>query len=233
MTSSYVTPLLIFDLVLSFISEIFSLNYSSSSYSCSSPRFFAQASVSLGESSEPWVVSLVSPMSSHLFLNSGGFFLLNFSTSGILSSFALLLGLSRFWILSYSLIGVSEFLFIIFLRGLRCLSGVTLDKISPCLNIPKSLELSLLTSLFWGFSILVLFSDNLTDEIDLYLLTDFTVSSVSVIWLDLNLSHDLPLSDLLLMDLSFFISVACDFSVLLTMSIFFLVLEELWLPSPH
>ena len=47
------------------------------------------------------------------------------------------------------------------------------------------------------------------------------MSSVSVLWVDLDLSNDLPLSDLLLMDFSFFLLDACGFSFLLNVSIFF------------
>ena len=57
-----IIPLIIFDLILSFMSVVFSLNSSSSSFSCSLPRFLAQPSVLLGESSEPRVFSLVSPI---------------------------------------------------------------------------------------------------------------------------------------------------------------------------
>ena len=49
----------------------------------------------------------------------------------------------------------------------------------------------------------------------------FTVSYVSVLLVDPYLSNDLTLSDLLLLDLSIFILDACDFSVLLTVSILF------------
>ena len=78
MTSSSVIPLLIFDLMLSFISGVVSLYYSYSSFSCSSSRFLTQPSVSLEESSEPRVISLLSPIYSYLFLNGGGVFFLFF-----------------------------------------------------------------------------------------------------------------------------------------------------------
>ena len=64
----------------------------------------------------------------------------------------------------------------------------------------------------------MLFPDKLADEIELDLFTFFTVSSVSVILVDLDLSNDLPLSDLLLLHVSNFLD-ACYFSVLLTVSI--------------
>ena len=78
-----------------------------------------------------------------------------------------------------------------------------------------------------GFSILVLLSEKLADEIDLYLFSVFTVSSVSVLLVDpdlyndLDLSNDLPLSDLLLMDLYFLLLDAYGLSVFFTVTIFF------------
>ena len=68
---------------------------------------------------------------------------------------------------------------------------------------------------------MVILSDKLADNIDLDLFTDFTVSYVSVLWVDFDLSNDLPLSDLFIMDLSFLILDACGFSVLLTVLILF------------
>ena len=62
---------------------------------------------------------------------------------------------------------------------------------------------------FFGFSILLLLSEKLADEIDLDLFSVFTEYSVSFLWVDLDLSNDLdlyndiPLSDLLLMGLFF------------------------------
>ena len=73
----------------------------------------------------------------------------------------------------------------------------------------------------WFFSILVLLLDKLVLEIDLDLFTVFTVFSVSVIWVDLDLSNDLTLSDLLILGVSIILLDACDFSFLLTLSIFF------------
>ena len=46
------------------------------------------------------------------------------------------------------------------------------------------------------------------------------MSYVLVILVDLDLSNDLPLYDLLLMDLSFFLLDDCGFSILFTVSIF-------------
>ena len=157
MTSSSVIPLLIFDLIILFISGVFSLSSSSSSFSCSSPRFLAQPLVSLGESSEPRVFSLVSPIYSSLFLSGAGVFIWLFiSTLGILSSFAVLLGLSGYLILSLPLVKVSEVFFILILRGILCWSAVTLDKISPCIDILERLKLFLLIYISLGFSILVI-----------------------------------------------------------------------------
>ena len=85
----------------------------------------------------------------------------------------------------------------------------------------ERLELSFLISISDGFSIFVLFLDKLADEIDLDLFTIFTVSSVSVLWVNLYLSHYLTLSYLFLMYLSICFLGACDFYVLLTVSIFF------------
>ena len=53
MRASSVLPLLIFDSLVSFISEVSSLNYSSSSFLFSLARLLTQPSVSLGELSEP------------------------------------------------------------------------------------------------------------------------------------------------------------------------------------
>ena len=78
------------------------------------------------------------------------------------------------------MIKVSGILFLLFFRGIRCISGVTLDTLFPCPDIPERLGLSFLISISLGFYILVLFSDKLADEIDLDLFTYFTVSSVSV-----------------------------------------------------
>ena len=78
MTSYFFIPLLILYLIISFISGVVSLYSSSYSFLCSLPRFLTQPSVSLGESLEPRVFSLVSPMQSSLFLNGGGVFFFYF-----------------------------------------------------------------------------------------------------------------------------------------------------------
>ena len=90
------------------------------------------------------------------------------------------------------MIELYEVLFLLLLRVIRCLSGVTLDTLYPRPDIPEILELSFLISIFLGFSVLVLLSDKMAHEIDLYLFTNFNVSSVSVLWVDLDLSNDLP-----------------------------------------
>ena len=123
--------------------------------------------------------------------------------SGIISSSALLLGFSGSWILNFHLIEVSEVFFILFLQWIRCLSGITIDTLHPCIDMRERLALSYLISIPFGLFLLVILSDKLADEIYLDLLTDFNVSSVLFIWVDLDLSNDLPLSDLFLMDLSF------------------------------
>ena len=132
------------------------------------------------------------------------YFLTNFCTSGIIPSFALLLGLSGSWILYFPVIEMSEVFFLLFLQGIRFWSGVTIYKLSPCTDITERLELYFLISISLGFSILVLLSDKLADEIDLDLFTIFTVYSVPVLWVYFGLSNDLPLSYLLLLDLSIF-----------------------------
>ena len=74
---------------------------------------------------------------------------------------------------------------------------------------------------FFGVFYFGTFSDKLADEIDLGLFTVFTVYSVSVLLVYLDSSYAFPLSFLLLLDLSIFPLDACDFFVLLTVSIFF------------
>ena len=118
-----------------------------------------------------------------------------FSTSGIVSSFYLLLGLTGSWIVSFPLIKVSAVFFLFFLQGMCCWSEVTLDTLSICLDkteIPKS---SFLISICDSFSILVLFSDRIVFEIDPDVFYLLTVFSVSIIWVYLDLSNDLTFSD--------------------------------------
>ena len=76
---------------------------------------------------------------------------------------------------------MSEVFFLLFLRGIRRLSGVTPDTLAPCLDIRERLKLSSIIPIYLDFSILVILSDKMADEIDLDLFTDSTVSSVSVL----------------------------------------------------
>ena len=69
---------------------------------------------------------------------------------------------------------------------------------------------------------MVLLLDKLVLEIDLDFFTVLTLFFVSVILVDLYLSNDLILSDLLLLGASTVLLDACDFSVLLTLSILFI-----------
>ena len=73
---------------------------------------------------------------------------------------------------------------------------------------------------------LVLFPDEIVLEIDLDLFTLLTMSSVSVFWVDIDLSNYSHFSDLLMLDVSNFLSDACDLSVLLNVSIFFFCNER-------
>ena len=61
------------------------------------------------------------------------------------------------------------------------MSGDTVLILAPCLDIIETIGLSLLTFISFDFSILVLLSDKLADEIDLDLFSFFTVSSISVL----------------------------------------------------
>ena len=93
----------------------------------------------------------------------------------ILSSFAVLLGFSGYWIPSFTLIKVSDSFFLLILRGIRSLSGDTVVILAPCLDILEILGLSLLTFISFGFSVLVLLSDKMDDEIDLDYLVFYCV----------------------------------------------------------
>ena len=195
MKYSSVILLLNFDLILSFISEVFSWIFYQVTRTTISFTWRIIGTTSLLISTTNVVL---------LIFNWWRCFLFVFSTSGIISYFALLLGLSGFWILYFSVIKVSEVFFLLFLQRIHCLYSVTLDTLYPWPDIPERIELSFLTSSSLVFPILVILSDNMADEIDLDLFTDFTVSSVSVLWLDLDLFNDLPLYDLFLMYLSDF-----------------------------
>ena len=67
----------------------------------------------------------------------------------------------------------------------------------------------------------------MADEIDLDLFSVFTVSSVSVLWEALDLSNDLPLFDLSLMDLYFLLLDACGLYVFFSGFVVFYV-SVLW-----
>ena len=130
--------------------------------------FLTQLSVSAGGSSEQQLFSSVSPSQSNLCLKYGGvFFIIAFSTSVMVSYFSLFLGLTGFRIGSFLITEVYGFFFLLFLQGIRRLSGVILDKLSPC---PKKSEISLLSLRIYisvGFSILILVLDKLVIGVDL------------------------------------------------------------------
>ena len=105
-------------------------------------------------------------------------FWIMFFSSMILSSFALLLGLSRSWILYFPLIKVSEIFFLLIVLEIRSLSGDTVVIIVPGLYILERLGLSLLTFISFGWLMLILSSNKLAYEIYLELFSVFTVSSV-------------------------------------------------------
>ena len=81
---------------------------------------------------------------------------LAFSTSVIVSSFTLLLGLTSSRIGSFLIIEVSGVLFILLLRGILRVSGVTID---PCPDKTETLKLSLQIIIYEGFYIMVLLSE--------------------------------------------------------------------------
>ena len=83
------------------------------------------------------------------------------------------------------MIEVSEVFFILFLRGIRRVYGVTLDKLSPCPDKTEKLIFSLQKSISESFSIMVLLLDKLVLGIYLNL---FTMFYVSVLKVDLDLS---------------------------------------------
>ena len=95
-------------------------------------------------------------------------------------------------------IEISEsFIFKLFLE-IRSLSGDVVVVLLPCTDIMEALQLSLID--FWfliiinfGCCYLVSLSSKLADEIDLVLVFGFTVSSVSVLEEDLDLSNEVNL----------------------------------------
>ena len=79
-----------------------------------------------------------------------------FSTSLKVFYLTLLLGLAGSWIGCFIMIEVSGILFILFLRWIQIVSGVSLDKISPCPDKLEHLNCSfeyvfLRVFLFWYF----------------------------------------------------------------------------------
>ena len=108
--------------------------------------------------------------------------------------------------------------FILFLQGIRIISGVTLDKLSPFLDKTETLKFPCEHLFLMIFSILVLLLDKLVLGIELDLSTVF---SMSVILEDIDLSIDLTLSVLLLLGVSTVLLDAFDFSILLTVPILF------------
>ena len=112
MRDSLVLSLLSFYLLVSFISELYYLNCLSSSFSCSLARFTKQLPASLGESSEPLLLSLVPPSQSTVFQIDGGVYLGKpLSISVKIFSFALSLGLAGSLIRCFLMIKVSGDLF--------------------------------------------------------------------------------------------------------------------------
>ena len=79
------------------------------------------------------------------------FFWTVFFKSGILSSFALLLGLTGSWIISFPVIKVSKVFFLLFLQVISCWYEVTLDTLSLCLHKTEMLIPSLFISISDGF----------------------------------------------------------------------------------
>ena len=104
------------------------------------------------------------------------------------------------------------------MREIQSLSGDTIVILSPSLDILETLSLLLLTFIYFGFSILVLLSDKLYYEIDLVFFSGFTVSYVSVLEEDpdlsngLDLSNAMSLSDSLIIGFLFFVWDACGLS---------------------
>ena len=73
------------------------------------------------------------------------------------------------------MIGVFRVFFLLFLRGIQRISGVTLYKLSPYIDQTEALKLSLFVCISEGFSILVLLLDKLVLGIYLDLFNVFSV----------------------------------------------------------
>ena len=72
-------------------------------------------------------------------------------------------------------------LFLLFLRGIRCFPGNSVVTIAPGSDTIERLVLYFLTSIYFGCSMFLPLSEELADEIYLYLFIIFTVSSISII----------------------------------------------------
>ena len=143
-----VLSLLSFYSLVSFISEVSSLNSSSYSFSCSLARFLTQPSVSFSGLSEPRVFSLVSPLQSNLCKNNGGVSLgLPLSSSVKIFYFTLFLGLNSYLIGCFLIIESFGVLFLLFFRGIRITSSDTLDRLSLCPDKTETLKFSVWVSI--------------------------------------------------------------------------------------
>ena len=96
------------------------------------------------------------------------------------------------------MIEIYENFFLLSLRGIRSLSDYTVFILAPCTDILETLGVSLLNFsflnfIYFGCCFLIFLSDKLADEIDLVLFSGFTVSSVSVLSEDHELSNELYL----------------------------------------
>ena len=111
--------------------------------------------------------------------------------------FYFLLGLTGYWIVYFIVIKVSEFFFLLFLRGISFFIWCYTWWDFSIYRKIEILKLSLQASIYEGFSIFLLLLDKLFLWIDLYLFTLLTVFSESIIWVDLDLYIDLFLSVLL------------------------------------
>ena len=126
-----------------------------------------------------------------------------FSTSVIVSYFTLFLGLTVSTIGSFLITELSGRFFLSFLRGIWISSVVQIAKLSSCLDKIETLKLSLWIFISEDFSILVLLLDKLFIGVDLDLYIE--VSVLVLIFLEV---------------LIVYLGIS-DFSVLLTVSIFF------------
>ena len=147
----------------------------SSSFLLSFPRCLAQPSVSLGESSDSRVLSLVPPTQSCLFLHGGGVFFYCVFLINDTIHFCFLTWVVQFLNTFFSF-DQNKFNLardtIFFLEN----TVVILD---PCIDILETLGLSLITFISFGCFILSLLSDKMADKIDLVFQWFYCVSSFS------------------------------------------------------